>query len=179
MTKIPTNPVDPHNGDAVEFDELVAIALAELVAGPTPDVGARTELLARVDEETAPVPPGFAFRLDADDDWHPHPVPGIRMKVLSVNRVTNYATLLLDVAPGTRFPAHHHEGDEECYVLTGSVYSYGRRLGPGDFLHADSGTDHSELWTDEGARVLLVVPREEYMPDPSSEPTSSFRPRET
>ena len=26
--------------------------------------------------------------------------------------------------------------------------------------------DHEELWTDEGARVLLVVPPEDYMPDP-------------
>jgi hypothetical protein len=29
--------------------------------------------------------------------------------------------LLLDVAPGTRFPAHHHGGDEECYVISGSL----------------------------------------------------------
>jgi hypothetical protein len=38
---------------------------------------------------------------------------------------------------------------------------FGRRLGPGDFLHADAGTNHSELWTDEGARVLLIVPSDE------------------
>ena len=55
---------------------------------------------------------------------------------------------------------------EECYVVSGSVYTYGRRMGPGDFLHADGGTDHGELWTDEGAQVLLVVPPEDYMPDP-------------
>src|SRR5258705_10889203 len=28
----------------------------------------------------------------------------------------------------------------------------------GDFLHADVDTDHGDLWTDEGPRVLLVVP---------------------
>jgi quercetin dioxygenase-like cupin family protein len=92
-------------------------------------------------------------------------VPGIRMKVLAINRRNGYATLLLDAAPGARFPAHHHDGDEECYVLSGSVFTLGRRLGPGDFLHADGGTDHGELWTDEGAQVLLVVPPEDYMPD--------------
>ena len=26
-----------------------------------------------------------------------------------------------------------------------------------DFVHADAGTDHDELWTEEGCRVLLVV----------------------
>src|SRR4029077_9869344 len=109
------------------------------------------------------VPSGFTFRLADEDDWVPHPVPGIRMKVLGLNRARNYATLLLDVAPGTRFPAHHHDGDEECYVISGSVMTLGRRLGPGDFLHADAGTDHGELRTDYGARALLVVPREDYM----------------
>ena len=90
-----------------------------------------------------------------------------------MNRERGYATLLLDVKPGTRFPEHHHAGAEECYVISGSVYTYGRRMGPGDFLHADGGTDHGELWTDEGAQVLLVVPPEDYMPDPDL--TSSYR----
>jgi len=88
------------------------------------------------------VPHGFSFRLAASDQWLPHPVPGIRMRVLSVNRNNGYATLLLDVAPGTRFPAHHHAGAEECYVISGDVNTLGRRMGPGDFLHADHGTDH-------------------------------------
>jgi quercetin dioxygenase-like cupin family protein len=149
--------------NAVEFDEVVAIALAELALGPVPRPIVRSRVLARL-SGGAPAPAGFAFRW-ADDDWLPHPVPGIRMKVLAMNRRTGYATLLLDVAPGTRFPAHHHDGDEECYVLSGSVHMLGRRLGPGDFLHADAGTDHGELWTDGGAQVLLVVSPEDYMPD--------------
>jgi quercetin dioxygenase-like cupin family protein len=72
--------------------------------------------------------------------------------------------LLLDAAPGARFPAHHHAGAEECYVLSGSLYACKRRMTAGDFLHADADTDHGELWTDEGARVLLVVPPEDAMP---------------
>ena len=89
------------------------------------------------------------------------------MRVLALNRNRGYATLLLDVAPGTRFPPHHHGGAEECYVVSGAVYTCGRRLGPGDFLHADAGTDHGELWTDEGAQVLLVVPPEDDLPNPA------------
>ena len=38
----------------------------------------------------------------------------------------------------------------------------------GDFLHADGDTDHGELWTDEGAKVILVVPSDEELPDPAS-----------
>ena len=151
-----------HLEDAVEFEELVALALAELALGPAPRPIVRTQLMARI-AESAPVPAGFSLRFAPDDDWLPHPVPGIRMKVLSVNRRNGYATLLLDVQPGTRFPAHHHDGDEECYVISGSIFTLGRRLGQGDFVHADADTEHGELWTEEGARVLLVVPPEDYM----------------
>jgi anti-sigma factor ChrR (cupin superfamily) len=86
------------------------------------------------------------------------------MKILAMSERKGYAALLLDVAPGVRFPAHHHSGEEECLVLSGSVHTLGRRLGPGDFLHADAHTDHPEVWTEEGARVLLVLPAEEVLP---------------
>jgi anti-sigma factor ChrR (cupin superfamily) len=147
--------VDPD--DIVEFDEELTLALATLASGPEPRPIVRSRLMAAI-ADTSAIPAGFAFRFDRDDDWLPYPVPGIRMKVLSVNPRGGYATLLLDVQPGTRFPSHHHDGAEECYVVSGAVITLGRRLGPGDFLHADAGTDHGELWTDVGARVLLVVP---------------------
>ncbi len=146
--------------DDVEFDELVARALAEAAWGPAPRPGLKSLVLARVAREAA-VPAGFAFQFAADDEWLPYPIPGIRMKVLARNEISGYATLLLDVAPGVRFPAHHHGGAEECYVISGSIQTLGRRLGPGDFVHADAGTDHPELWTEEGARVLLVIPPNE------------------
>ena len=145
--------------DAVEFDDLVTRALAELANGPVPSPAVGHQLMRRLASETAD--DGFTFRFAADEDWRPHPVAGIRMKVLASNQNAGYATLLLDVAPGVRFPAHHHGGDEDCYVLSGAVHTLGRRLGPGDFLHADAGTEHGELWTPDGARVLLIVPADE------------------
>jgi len=154
---------DNDRTDVVDFDDVVAVALAQLAGdqvSPRPEVKHR--LLGRLAEP--PVPPGFSFRFERETDWLPHPVPGIRMKVLALNRRNGYATLLLDVAPGTRFPAHHHEGAEECYVVSGSLYTCGRRLTDGDFVHADADTDHGELWTEEGCRVLLVVPAEDYLP---------------
>jgi anti-sigma factor ChrR (cupin superfamily) len=150
--------------DQVEFDEIIALALAQAAAeggeAPRPEVRAR--LLSRIRQaDVQAVPPGFTFTYASDQTWVPHPVPGIRMKVLSASPRESYVTLLLDVEPGTRFPAHHHSGDEECYVISGDVHTWGRELGPGDFLHADAGTDHTELWTENGATVLLIVPREE------------------
>ncbi len=153
--------------DPVEFDELVALALAQVAQtaeGPGPEVRAR--LMARLGDQRdglPAVPAGFEFRLERDNDWRPHPVPGIRMKVLARNDERGYVTLLLDVAPGVRFPPHHHSGAEECYVVSGTLQSCGRTIGAGDFLHADAHTDHGELYTENGCRVLLVVPPEDYM----------------
>ena len=153
------------NTELIEFDDVVAQALAGVAAhGAAPRPEVKRRLLASL--APRPVPEGFSFRFAADADWGPHPVPGIRMKVLALNRAAGYATLLLDVAPGTRFPAHHHGGAEECYVLSGSLYTCGRRMEAGDFLHADAETDHGELWTEEGCRVLLVVPPDADLPDP-------------
>ncbi len=150
--------------DEVEFDEVVTLGLASAAGGPSVP-GPRPEVRARLLRtlQTAPVPPGFTLMSASDDRWLPHPVPGTRMKVLAVNIVSGYATLLLDVAAGTRFPAHHHGGAEECFVVSGSLYTCGRRLEAGDFVHADAGTDHGELFTDEGCRVILVVPPEEHL----------------
>jgi anti-sigma factor ChrR (cupin superfamily) len=148
--------------DNVEFDEIVSLALAAAESGPVPGPDVKARLMERI--AAAGDPAGYAFQYASDDRWLTHPVPGIRMKVLALNKARGYATLLLDVAPGTRFPAHHHGGAEECYVLSGSIMTCGRRLGPGDFVHADGDTDHGELWTEEGAQVILIVPPEEHLP---------------
>lgn len=146
----------------LDFDQLVSLALAAAVDAGPPAAHVRERLMAAV--APPPVPAGFDFRFASDTDWMPHPVPGLRMKVLALNAATGYAVLLIDAAPGARFPPHHHGGAEECYVLSGTVYTCGRRMIAGDFLHADADTDHGELWTDEGARVLLVVPADELLP---------------
>jgi quercetin dioxygenase-like cupin family protein len=152
-----------------ELRELMAAAAAVSSELETPAPHVKDRLFARLGIGGAPppVPEGFAFKFATDESWIPHAVPGIRLKMLSVNRERGYATLLMDVAPGARFPPHHHGGAEECYVISGSVVACGRRLVAGDFHHADAGSDHDELWTDEGCRVLLVVDPRDYMPQPS------------
>ena len=152
-----------HADDDVDFDDRLTLALAREADGGEAPPEVRARLLARVRQDAA-VPQGFSFRLASEDDWLPHPVPGIRMKVLAMDRKRGIATLLLDVEPGAAFPPHHHGADEECYVISGTLIACGRTIGPGDFHHADGGSDHGELRTETGCRVLLVVEPEEYMP---------------
>jgi anti-sigma factor ChrR (cupin superfamily) len=147
----------------IEFDDL-ELPLAQAVTGPSPGPHVKERLMAAIRAEGSALPAGFCFKLEADEDWQPHPVPGIRMRLLALNLDRGYATVLLDVAPGTRFPPHHHSGAEECYVVSGSLTSCGRTIGAGDFLHADGNTDHGELYSETGCRVILVVPPDDYMP---------------
>ena len=46
--------------DVVEFDELVALALAELAAGPAPPPGVKARLMAQIAGD-ASLPAGFSF----------------------------------------------------------------------------------------------------------------------
>jgi len=157
---------DDSTKDAVEFDTLVGLALASASRPDAPSPAVKERLMAALTPPS--VPRGFTFRLRDDETWLPHPVPGIRMKVLALDRTAGYAVLLLKAAPGTRFPPHHHGGAEECYVLSGSVTTCNRRMTAGDFLHADADTDHGELFTEDGCQVLLVVPADDDIPEPPS-----------
>jgi anti-sigma factor ChrR (cupin superfamily) len=156
----------------IEFDESTLVAIAESLEPVAPGPHVKARLMANLGDAPSTsakatadkgIPRGFALST-ASEGWFTHPLPGIRMKVLAVSRSRGVATLLIDAAPGARFPEHHHNGDEECYVISGDVNTLGRRLGPGDFLHADEGTDHGELFTETGALVLLVVRPQDYIP---------------
>lgn len=96
--------------------------------------------------------------------WSKHPVPGVHFKVLSESKKRGYVTMLMRVDPGTTFPEHHHSGEEECYILSGSIVLNGKRLGVGVLHHGDDDSEHGTLSTDEGALLLLVVAREDYIP---------------
>jgi quercetin dioxygenase-like cupin family protein len=98
-----------------------------------------------------------------DEGWQPHPIPGITVKMLSVDPKSGVATLLIKAAPGTTYPAHHHSGPEGCYVIEGEVLVAGRRIGAGDFHLADADSDHDPLYTETGATVLLVCAAADYI----------------
>ena len=71
------------------------------------------------------------------------------------------ARVLARVTVGGRLGSTH-AGATEVTALS----NLDLELRAGDFVHANAETDHSELWTDEGCRVLLVVPPEDYFPVP-------------
>jgi anti-sigma factor ChrR (cupin superfamily) len=101
---------------------------------------------------------GLRF-VNADDakGWKQLPVPGAWIKLLSFDRDRGYAVVLGRLEAGVRYPAHRHETPEDICVLTGDLHIGGRRLGPGDFHHADAGSEHGVNYSVEGCTLLAVL----------------------
>jgi anti-sigma factor ChrR (cupin superfamily) len=133
-----------------------------LLAGAVDQVDPPPSLRDRV--LAAAKAPGRYTIHNSSADWADSGLPGIRTKVLAVDKVHGVVTLLIRAEPGAVYPSHHHSGSEECYVLSGSIVIDGRILRPGDFHHADGESDHGEIMTTEGAEVLLVGAVADYMP---------------
>jgi anti-sigma factor ChrR (cupin superfamily) len=105
----------------------------------------------------------FSIRA-GEREWQRTAVPGFEVQTLHVDATRNTVVLLARVAPGVIYPAHHHSGPEECYVLAGDVSIHGERLTAGDFHHASTGSDHGVLTSEHGAELLLVVAASDYLP---------------
>ena len=94
--------------------------------------------------------------------WH-RMVPGVTVKTLSIDVERDTATILMMFEPGARVPSHDHAGAEDSFVISGSCRIGESYLLKGDFHHADAGTTHAEIVSDEGCVLLLVVDREDYL----------------
>ena len=166
---------------ALDPDEQVE--LATRLAGLAPEDQAAvahlydtaTQLAASVDQVTPPphvrervlaaagAPGRYTVHAGAAD-WFDTGLPGIRAKVLALDRVREQATLLIRAEAGAVYPSHTHHAPEECFVVRGSIVIDGRTLQAGDFHHADADSDHGEITTVTGAEVLIVGAIEDYLP---------------
>ncbi len=138
------------------YDAATAVALSLPPSEPPPR--ARERLLA-----AARTPSTYTVWA-ADAAWTDTGLPGIRARVLAVDKMRSLVTLVLRAEPGAVYPSHKHHGPEECFVISGSVVIDGRVLRAGDFHHADEDSDHGEITTTDGAEVLLVGAIDDYLP---------------
>jgi anti-sigma factor ChrR (cupin superfamily) len=145
----------------------LAAALASAGATVAPPAGARDRLMERIERSPAKrregvLPDQVYSVLAGEGMWQPGPVSGTLVKILSLDRRRDSATLLMRVEPGARYPAHHHTSGEDCYVISGEIIIQGQRLHAGDFHRAEPGSDHDALASELGAEVLLVVSASDY-----------------
>jgi anti-sigma factor ChrR (cupin superfamily) len=136
-----------------------AVELSSIATGDAASPDVRTVLLARI------AAPANHTIESSDEEWVQTPLPGIRMKILAIDRKRDRVTMLLKGDPGASYPAHRHTAPEECYVIRGSLIVEGQLLRAGDFHHAEGESDHGEIRTEEGVEVLLVAAASDYLPD--------------
>jgi len=132
--------------------------LGSTADGPAPPAQVRDRLMASI------LGPSRYTQAATDAEWQDSGIPGLTLRILALDRERDVVTMLLRGEPGARYPSHRHSRPEECYVLRGSVIIDGRVLGPGDFHHADADSEHGEIYTVDGAEVLLVAAATDYLP---------------
>lgn len=93
-----------------------------------------------------------------DGEWRQTPDAGVLVKLLFVDQAKETVTTLVKLLPGARMPSHRHIGVEQCLVLQGNIHTEQEVLGAGDYNCATRGSIHDELWTENGAMLLIVAP---------------------
>lgn len=81
--------------------------------------------------------------------------PGIERKLLWHDPARKRVTFLIRAQPGAEFPAHHHDADEEAYVLSGDLAFDDLQLSAGDYHLARPGVSHPVARTIGGCMLLV------------------------
>jgi hypothetical protein len=148
---------DPEVVAAWRSYELVVTRLADGLPPIPPPAGIRENLLRRT-EGHAPLPAGLFIQRAADAPWEETAISGVRRRTLFVDREHRRQALLLHMAPGATYPAHTHDGPEECFILEGDLEVAGQVLGPGDYQRAEAGSHHGDQYSRGGCVALILAP---------------------
>jgi anti-sigma factor ChrR (cupin superfamily) len=124
----------------------------DLLRGSAPAL--KDRLMSRV-AQFEQLKPAADVRRD-EEDWVATGVPGVAIKPLFTDRSKRTSTLLMRMDPGVSYPAHNHQGAEQCMVLKGDVRWGDLVYEEGDFLVMGQGSHHPEIHTVHGNILLLV-----------------------
>ena len=157
----PSKRIFPEDPFAVSpgADAMMLLALAApTVRAPSPAV--KGALLARIRTANAvpAVAAGWRFaNVASDEGWVKLPLPGLRLREVTLDAARDTALLFIEMAPGAVFPDHDHTATERGLVLSGDLRMDGRLLVAGDFYEAAAGTRHERVASPSGCTGLLWV----------------------
>src|ERR1043166_1823842 len=121
----------------------------------TSRVSSTDSVLNRTPGKTPPRQPSSAR---AEEGWRGGVFPGVRFKTLSVDESRDVVVLLIEIAPGARFPDHLHDaGGDEGIVISGDVITGGRMMRAGDYYFAEEGTAHTDTISPSGCVALVTL----------------------
>lgn len=154
-----------------ETTDLIAMTTNSQLQAVRPPERVKENLMRMIrDEEKSlaakEAPSGFAFVGANEGVWRQLPAKGVRIKELSCSRRAGTATFLLELDAGARLPSHHHEGVEEAYLLHGDLHMCGQILQGGDYMRAETGSAHQNLYSEGGCRAILFTSLDNYPRQP-------------
>jgi anti-sigma factor ChrR (cupin superfamily) len=155
---------------ACKAEAALLLGAANELAHSGPEAEPPPELLSRLRERVAAGRRPMPWNVWSDDlvtgepllaretaeAWEDTPIPGIEARRLFVDRRQDRVTMMVRMAPGTSFPAHVHNGPEECLVLQGDLTIGPERLAAGDYQYAPAGSSHP-IQSTRGGCVLLLT----------------------
>ena len=91
-----------------------------------------------------------------EPDWD-EVAPGISCKLLATDAESARVSMLVRLLPGAEYPPHTHAGVEELHLLDGELWIDDRKLFPGDYNRAESGTADKRVWSETGCTCVLIT----------------------
>ena len=123
-------------------------------AEPLPS-GMFEKILDRIEGKGADLP-GTLTRRESRANWF-EISPGIKGRLLHVDRAQNRQYLLIRMAPGASYHPHSHDAEEQSLVLEGDL-SFGElNLKAGDFHVATPSSSHPPGRTVNGCLVHIIM----------------------
>ena len=138
----------------VAYWEDMFSSLQEDEAKPLPS-GMFEKILDRIEGEGADLP-GTVTRRAAKANWF-EISPGIKGRLLHVDRAENRQYLLIRMAPGAFYHPHAHDSDEQSLVLEGDLSFGDLDLKAGDFHVATPASSHPPGRTLNGCLVHVIM----------------------
>ena len=111
---------------------------------------------SRIGTEAAEAPMSPTARAVAELEWE-KVAPGISVKLLATDAEKRRVSMLVRLEPGTNYPPHLHAGLEELHLLDGELWINERKLDPGDYNRAESGTADRRVFSETGCTCLLIT----------------------
>jgi len=144
-----------HNQDIIDqgiiSDEVMAALLQEAPSVSPPHT-LRAKVLARIHGPTSMTE---LITLRGDEGKWIQIHFGVDMKLLYQDKNSKSRSLLVRVQAGATFPAHEHDGVEECLVLEGEFNMGDVTLRAGDYHIAPAGSAHADLTSRTGALLFF------------------------
>lgn len=144
--------VQTKNDKREAIDDTLMVTLLEASPAVAPPHGLRAKILSRIREYTSMK---ALTTLRSDEGKWIRMLPGIEIKLLFEDEENKSRSLLMRVGAGAVFPAHEHDGLEECLVLEGELNMGDLTLYAGDYHIARQGAAHADLTSRTGALLFF------------------------